>query len=261
MWLSLQLTAPARRSRRWGLLAAGLCLATACGGAARTGSGSDAPSEDAPSDGVGRDGADGIAPGGAEQDDIATPDAMGASPGQQDAPESPLPASDPGTAEQEPRELVYRVRPDGLLIEYDGLSLRPRAEAQRLSNGGYGIRLTVSYEPSPEAVHELRLSEGSPLSVYAKIFDKAGNQKATVADTRRASDTVDVCVDCPSEPWQAVWPRAEGTPLWWGERVVLEVGLWGIGLDETDRRPMKRLFLVEYRAGDSSDPVVRPPQF
>src|SRR5690606_38414451 len=88
-------------------------------------------------------------------------------------------AVDDGKADNDdfiPRELVYRVRPDGLLIDYDGLELRPRARAQRLANGGYGITLTVAVNPSDETNEEVLLSDGSPLSVYAKIYDKMGRQ-------------------------------------------------------------------------------------
>ena len=163
--------------------------------------------------------------------------------------------------EDAPRELLYRVQPDGLLINYDGLKMRPRAQAERLSNGGYGITLTVTLEPSDETDKELLLSDGSPLSVYAKIYDKAGRQKGSLPDVMGAAETQSVCAECDAQPWEATWPAAGTTPLWWGERVVLEVGLWGIGDDSKDRRPMKRLFVVEYKAGGRTDPIVRPPEF
>ncbi len=58
------------------------------------------------------------------------------------------------------------------------------------------------------------------------------------------------------------WPtKASDKPLGAGDKLELQVGLWGIGADAKSRRPLKKFFIVTMVVGKGEPrPLVAPPE-
>lgn len=162
------------------------------------------------------------------------------------------------------REVTYRVTQEGLVVDADGLRFTPKATPVRLANGGYSIQLEVGVEVTDDRTHTLLSPPHGPLALAAVIHDKNGKQVAHHADSRErgsAQDDLEVLAPGSTPVLKRTWPS--GTvkgPLWWGQKVRLMVGLWGLGADDETPRPLNKLFVVDMVAGAKPRALVGPPK-
>lgn len=192
-----------------------------------------------------------------------------ASPGHMQPCEEPVkPAASPGSAPKPApkpqREITYRVTQEGLIVEADGVRFKPTATPVRLANGGYSIQLEVAVEVIDDRTHTLLSPPLGPLALAAVIRDKNDQQVAHHSDSREpgsAQDDLEVIEPGSSTVLKRTWPS--GTvkgPLWWGQKVRLMVGLWGLGADDETPRPLNKLFLVDMVAGAKPSAIISPPR-
>lgn len=171
------------------------------------------------------------------------------------------PAATEPDAEPAPveRVVLYKVTPEGLVIDVGGVRLKPKAEPVKKPNGAYGIRITVVAESTDDDTHVLVSPEHGPMSFAARIYDKAGAEIARYGDERAGEDQQYVMPGGPLT-FTREWPSGSVKgPLFWGQKVSLHVGLWGVGRANEKTRPMQRFFLVEMVAGSKPQAVISPP--
>ncbi len=174
--------------------------------------------------------------------------------GSKAAPSEPAPA----------RDVIYKVTPDGLVVEADGVRFLPKAKPVKLANGGYGIHLEVTAMVIDERAHTLLGHTHGPLSIAALIKDAKDRQTAQHTDTRGDGPRTGELEIL--QPGQDVvltrsWPSGSVKgPLWWGQKVRLQVGLWGLGADDETPRPLRKLCTVDMVAGAKPTAVVSPPE-
>ncbi len=161
------------------------------------------------------------------------------------------------SAEPASRDIVYRVTPKGLLIELDGLHLRPEAKATKDKNGAYDIEIVVHAESFDGRQYWVKQPKEGPLSLAGKIEDKSG--KATRFSDERKGDAEQVVLAGEPRHFRQRWPGKGQPKLWWGQTVTLEVGLWGVRTESERERPVRRLFVVKMLGGNSPQPVLTPP--
>jgi hypothetical protein len=100
---------------------------------------------------------------------------------------------------------------------------------------------------------------GGPLAIAAKIFDKKGNISAEHSDQREGLEQQFVMQGGPLT-FERTWPSgAVKGPLWWGQRVRLQAGLWGLGTDGESGRPLRKLFVVDMSGKANAKPVISAP--
>lgn len=154
------------------------------------------------------------------------------------------------------REIVYRVTPKGLVIEVDGIHLRPEAVPFKQKSGAYGIQLVVNAESFDGRKYWLNKPKQGPLSIAGKI--EGQGKSARFVDQREAGGEEPVLDGSPRR-FEQRWPGPGQPKLWAGQTVTLEVGLWGVRVDSERERPVRRLFVVKLVAGPRSRPVITPP--
>ena len=184
------------------------------------------------------------------------------------ASESPKPESEPtakpeatGPAEAAapatkppPRgsEITYRMTPNGLVIELEGVQLEPKAEPIQVG-GGWGVRLLVHAKAVDEKEHRLQNPAKGPLMVAEEI--DRGGKKELVPDTRNGDG--ELTIGSGTTPIE----RQLRKPIVSGQSLTLHVGLWGLGTSAEDRKPIKKLFVVKMVAGSHKpQPVVSAPE-
>ncbi|HXS18310.1 MAG TPA: hypothetical protein VN764_14025, partial [Polyangiaceae bacterium] len=90
----------------------------------------------------------------------------------------------PASDEYVPREVVYRISPEGLKIQVDGAEFRPKAESVKIK-GGYGVVITV--EASSNTPLVLLNPTGGPLA-FGGVVRRPDQEKIT--DTRKGEDEI-----------------------------------------------------------------------
>jgi hypothetical protein len=165
---------------------------------------------------------------------------------------------DTGGSEVSGREVVYRVTPTGLVIELDGIHFRPEAKPFKAKNGAYGIELSVSAESFDGRKYWVDKPSAGPLSLAGKIEDKAG-KALRFSDQRKPAGEEGVTAGEPYR-FRQRWPATGQPKLWPGQKLTLEVGLWGVRAEAGRQRPVRRFFVVEMTAaGNRPRAVVSPP--
>jgi hypothetical protein len=160
---------------------------------------------------------------------------------------------------QEPRQVTYRTSPESLVIEVDGLRLVPTAEPVKRANGSYGVRVAVQVTTTDDSAHHLLAPTNGALSFFSKVLDKRGKVVFEHADQRNGQEALLLTPGMQTE-LKREWPTDSASGVvWWGQTLHLEVGLWGLGRIEVDRRPLKRLFVVELKAGANPRARILPP--
>lgn len=158
-----------------------------------------------------------------------------------------------------PREVKYVVTGGKLEIVVDGVRFKPSAKAVKLG-GGWGIELQVEGEAQDDKMHSLLKPKSGALAIAAKITRKGGKLEET-ADTREGEDE-DFVTPGTLAMLERKWPEKAGDkPLGAGDKVQLQVGLWGIGADAKSRRPLKKFFIVSMGVGKGEPrPLIAPPE-
>jgi hypothetical protein len=155
------------------------------------------------------------------------------------------------------REIVYRVTPKGLVIELDGLHLRPEAKPFKDKNGAYGIELVVTAESFDDRQYWVKKPGEGPLSIAGKVEAKDG-KSTRFADERKGDGEELVTAGNPRR-FRQRWPGRGQPKLWWGQSVTLEIGLWGMRAESERERPVRRLFVVKMVGGNHPQAVITPP--
>lgn len=163
----------------------------------------------------------------------------------------------PAAASSGAREIVYRVTPKGLVIELDGVHLRPEARPFKNKNGAYGIELVLHAESFDGRQYWLNKPDEGPLSIAGKIESKEG-ESTRFAD-ERAGGGDEVIMEGAARSFRQRWPGRGQPKLWWGQTVTLEIGLWGVRSESDRERPVRRLFVVKMLAGNKPVAVITPP--
>jgi hypothetical protein len=226
-------------------------LCVACGAAPGPGA-SDPAGEQAASDPVANPESSGALAKTASEP--APSDAPGAEPEPAPSPSAPVaaPKEPPAADKNAPREVSYRVTPEGLVIEVDGVELRPRAKSIKVK-GGWGVE--VSLDVTANKLRYLSNPENGPLAFAGNVIRKG--QKTHFGDERNGTDAVNVEPGV-KKTFTRTYPGKGQQPLWWGEELELEAGLWGLGNDG-ERRPIKKLFKLKMVARDGAPAVISPP--
>jgi hypothetical protein len=216
---------------------------TPSAGAAPAASGGDAPA----------------APTGSSADDGLDADIAELSASTQEAPTAQPPGSAKPAAPGESvagREIVYRVTPKGLVIEIDGIHLRPEAKPFKDKGGAYGVQLVVNAESFDGRQYWVNKPKEGPLSIAGKV---EGQGKSSRFGDQREGNGEEPVLDGSPRRFEQRWPGRGQPKLWAGQTVTLEVGLWGVRADSQRERPVRRLFVVKMVAGPRSQAVITPP--
>ncbi len=152
-----------------------------------------------------------------------------------------------------PRNVKYRVTPEGLVIETDGVVLRPKAEAVKIK-GGWGVAVTLEVEAEERRV--LVNPKNGPMAFAGSVKGKKGEPKK-FGDGREGKDMI-VLDAGEKKTFTRTFPSKGQAPIWWGQTLELEVGLWGLG-DDKHHRPLRKLFSLKMVAGNKAVPVISPP--
>jgi hypothetical protein len=152
----------------------------------------------------------------------------------------------------------YHVAPEGLRIEVDGLALEPRAAAVRVA-GGWGVRVEVLATSRDGREHVLRNPEQGPLALFTQLA--RGSDVEERSDQRRGDGEL---VVSPAEPirFSRDWPPPGQAPARPGQKLSLEVGLWGLGSGgrEAPLRLLPKLCVIHMTVGAKQPrPLVSPP--
>lgn len=198
-----------------------------------------------------------------------------ASPAAEEEPEknpepSPEPASsaeperaDAGNAREEsesppaPREIRYVVTPEGLEIRVEGVDFLAKAASERVG-GGWGTKVTVSAIAKDEQSHSLLNPKNGPLAFAGSV--QRGEKSERFADERSGDGEQRLEPDKPLK-FSRSWPgKSSAKPLTKGDRLELDVGLWGIGETADKRRPVKSFFRVVLAVAQGKPEVqISPP--
>jgi hypothetical protein len=213
---------------------------------------------------------DGAAPASSSSDAPATPPGSSADDGL-DADIAELSASTQAASTAQPpggvkpvapgesmtgREIVYRVTPKGLVIEIDGIHLRPEAKPFREKSGAYGIQLVINAESFDGRQYWVNKPKEGPLSIAGKV---EGQGKSSRFVDQREGTGEEPVLDGSPRRFEQRWPGRGQPKLWAGQTVTLEVGLWGVRVESERERPVRRLFVVKMVAGPRSQAVITPP--
>lgn len=172
------------------------------------------------------------------------------------------PAAAPPAAEvpdTKPREVNYVMASGKLEVVVEGVRFKPNAKAVRVG-GGWGIAIDVEGEAEDDAMHSLLKPKSGPLAIAAKITRKGGKVESQT-DTREGDDE-DFVTPGTIAKLERKWPTGtKDKALAAGDKVELQVGLWGIGADAKSRRPLKKFFIVTMVVGKGEPrPLVAPPE-
>jgi hypothetical protein len=125
------------------------------------------------------------------------------------------------------------------------------------AGAGWGVRIEVEASVEDTAL-SLLAPKKEPLAFAAQMI--RGGDTTRFADTRSSDEERFLS---PGESHKLVrdFPGKTGEkPLGKGERLLLEVGLWGLGADDKSRRPVRKLFIVAMEVGTKTpQPVISPP--
>jgi hypothetical protein len=175
------------------------------------------------------------------------------------APEA-KPETPPAEASAEPpkeplkgRDITYRMTSSGLVIEVEGVELVPKAEAVK-SQGGYDITISVKATARDGQLHRLLSPENGPLMVFVK--NERGGKVTETPDTRKGDGEEFIAADDSIKLERKI--NSNINP---GGTLTLQVGLWGLGADAAERRPVRKLFFVKMVGGvKKPTPVITAPE-
>ena len=167
------------------------------------------------------------------------------------------PAAEP--ADTTPREVNYVMASGKLEVVVEGVRFKPSVKAVRVG-AGWGIAIDVEGEAEDDAMHSLLKPKSGALAIAARITRKGGKVESQT-DTREGDDE-DFVTPGTIAKLERKWPNGpKDKPLVAGDKVELQVGLWGIGAEAKSRRPLKKFFLVTMVVGKGEPrPLVAPPE-
>lgn len=171
------------------------------------------------------------------------------------------PAADAPAGDADPegrtttRDVTYRSTPEGLKIEVEGVEFMPKATPVKMQ-GGWGVKIALEATSQDDVRHLLNPKNG-PLAFAGKVTRKGKAEK--FGDKRDGDDDAELGPG-QTQTFTSTWPvKGQGQPLWWGNELQLDVGLWGLGRTADARRPIKKFFTLKMVAGNKPQPVIQPP--
>lgn len=169
--------------------------------------------------------------------------------------EQPAPAA-ADNSDTAPRELKYVVTPQGLQIRVEGVEFLANATPTK-TGGGWGVKVKVTAQAKDDKSHQLLTPRRGPLAFAGSI---ERNGQAQRFGDKREGDESEPVVSASSE-FTREWPGDSGEKAAkQGDKLVLEVGLWGLGESDDKLRPVKQFFTVKMSVGKGKpQAVVEPP--
>jgi hypothetical protein len=159
----------------------------------------------------------------------------------------------PAAAEPKGRDVTYRMTSAGLLIEVDGVDLAPKAEAVKTAKG-WTVALSMRATAKDQHAHSLLAPEKGPLMVAAEV--ERGGKTDKIPDERKGDGERTLAAG-----EETTITRKVDVAIGAGQTLTLRVGLWGLGRDAEERRPVRKLFVVRMVAGAKKpQPVITPPE-
>jgi hypothetical protein len=187
--------------------------------------------------------------------ETAAPIAPAAAPSEEKPAESgaiPPPREQTSDVEDRLRPIKYVPTATGLEIQLDGVKFAASASAVKVGTGwGVSVKTRVSGERGKS--YKLLTPKRGPLAFTGSV-ERRG-QKTQLADEREGDQTT-VVKEQPIE-FSREWPGdSKQQPLGQGDKLSLEVELWGVSGNNYDKPlPAKPLFVVRVSSG-SGKPVV-----
>jgi hypothetical protein len=166
--------------------------------------------------------------------------------------------AEPAADKKEPRTIKYIMTTAGLEVEVEGVRFMPKATAIKSGNG-WGVRIIVDAKVVDEEAHSLLDPENGPLA-FAGSVDRGG-EVLRIGDKRKGEGEK-LIAQGDKLRLEREWPgKGADKPLTAGQTLTLEVGLWGLGPDADQRRPVRDFFQVKMRAaqGGKPQPAIMPP--
>lgn len=178
-------------------------------------------------------------------------DAKGDNDSGADKPDEPA-----GTApDQTSREVTYTQSPEGLKIDVSGVRFLATAAPAR-AGGGWGVKVKVKASAIDGKEHKLLSPKNGPLAFAGKV-DRGG--KVEQLGDERAGEEERVISEKGIE-FTREWPGKTGNkPLAAGESLELQVGIWGVGQNSSELRPIRQFCLVKMTGKKQPVPMVTPP--
>jgi hypothetical protein len=160
--------------------------------------------------------------------------------------DAPPQSADAGGADAKPnsdaqRDIRFIQTPDGLRIEILGVKFVPKAETMK-TEAGVGVRLTI--EATTSEARSLLAPQNRPLAFAGAIRRKGKSEPQPFGDERKGDG--ELLLD-PAKPTKLVreWPGKKGGGLGNGDVLELDVGLWGLGPNAAERRPVRQFLRVK----------------
>jgi len=167
------------------------------------------------------------------------------------AEEPAAPADNPN----ETRDVTYKMTPDGLEIEVEGVLFQPKAQPVKGKGGAWGVKVTMTAEGVGDGPRYLLKPKNGVLAFAGSIKRKGAEEK--FGDKRDGEESVELASGAKLS-FETTWPK-EGAALWWGDELTIEAGLWGLGKSADALRPVKQFFTLKMVAGNKPQPVLQPP--
>jgi len=158
------------------------------------------------------------------------------------------------TESEGPLDVRFIVGNSGLRAEVEGLRLVPTAQAVRVGKG-WALDLAVEASSLDGAEHVLLAPDATPFAIAGTVTRDGKTE--SLKDARKGDGDKTVGTKS-SLSLTRRWP-SDGTVLAVGDRVELQLGLWGVG-PSAKRRPLRRLCTVELTVNEGTPTaVVSPP--
>lgn len=173
----------------------------------------------------------------------------------------PAPAAETTPPEADPaneqRNIKYVVTPEGLRAELLGVSFACSAESVK-GPSGFGVKVTL--EATATEDRSLLAPEHGPLAFAGAIKRKGKTEAEQFGDERKGDGTLALPAGKPVKLVRE-WPnKGKGGALSNGDVLELDVGLWGLGTSEADRRPAKQFLRVKLKVTEwKGRATVEPP--
>ena len=150
----------------------------------------------------------------------------------------------------------YHVAPEGLRVVVSGVVFEPRATPVRIG-AGWGVKIDVHAQAEDDGPHVLFSPDQGPMAFYAVVerggsVEKLGDERQGRGEQSVTADGVDF-----SRTWPGDMPMK---PLRAGQKLELQVGLWGVGTSAVAHRPLRGFFTLKMVAGTAQpQPIISPP--
>ncbi|HEY3497474.1 MAG TPA: hypothetical protein VGK73_22410 [Polyangiaceae bacterium] len=157
------------------------------------------------------------------------------------APEAPAaPAPNP----EAPRDVRYVQSQDGLKVEVLGVRFFTSVKPVR-TQAGFDVKVLVSATASE--ARSLLSPENGPLAFAGTIKRAGKSEPERFGDERKGDGEQPLGADT-TVKLSREWPGKSGVrPLGNGDVLELDVGLWGLGHDASDRRAVKQFARVRMK--------------